>query len=52
MMEAVKSENEQAEMPLIAMAFYPAKGLYKRELPRNEEELDPQPLPEGCGSYR
>jgi hypothetical protein len=48
MMEAVKRENEQAEMLLIAIAFYPAQGLKTRELPRQLEGLELLPLPEEC----
>jgi hypothetical protein len=48
MMEAVKRENEQAEMLLIAMAFYPAEGLEKRDAPKDLEGLGLLPLPEGC----
>jgi hypothetical protein len=48
MMEVVKRENEQAEMLLLAMAFYPAEGLKTRELPRQLEGLDLLPLPEEC----
>jgi hypothetical protein len=48
MMEAVKRENELAEMLLLAMAFYPAEGLKTRELPRRLEGLELLPLPEEC----
>jgi hypothetical protein len=48
MIETVWRENEQAEMLLLAMAFYPAEGLKTRELPRQLEGVDLLPLPEGC----
>jgi hypothetical protein len=48
MMEAVKRENEQAELLLLAMAFYPAEGLKTREIPRQLEGLDLLPLREDC----
>jgi hypothetical protein len=48
MMEVVRRENEQAEMLLLAMAFYPAEGLKTRELPRQLEGVDLLPLPEEC----
>jgi hypothetical protein len=47
-MEAVRRENEQAEMLLLAMAFYPAEALKTRELPRQLEGVDLLPLPEEC----
>jgi hypothetical protein len=39
MMEAMKRENERAEMLLLALAFYPPKWLEKRKAPRGLEEL-------------
>jgi hypothetical protein len=45
MMEVVKRENEQAEMLLLALAFYPAEGLKARELPRELEGSEVLPLP-------
>jgi hypothetical protein len=48
MMQAVKRENERAEMLLLALAFYPAEGLKTRELPRQLAGLDLLPLPDGC----
>jgi hypothetical protein len=48
MMEVVKRENEQAEMLLLAMAFFPAERLKTRELPRQLEGLELLPLPKDC----
>jgi hypothetical protein len=48
MMEVVRRENEQAEMLLLAMAFYPAQGLKTKELPRRLAGLGLLPLPEEC----
>jgi hypothetical protein len=48
MMSAIRRVNEQAEMLLLAMAFYPAEGLKPRKLPRQLEGVDLLPLPEEC----
>jgi hypothetical protein len=48
MIEAVRRENEQAEMLLISKGFYPAAGAKTRELPRRLEGVDLLPLPEDC----
>jgi hypothetical protein len=47
MMEAVKRENERAEMLLIALAFYPSPSPEKREPIRNRDEPALQPFPGG-----
>jgi hypothetical protein len=47
MMEAIKRENERAEMLLLAMAFYPAAGLEKQDAPAEAKGLELLPLPEG-----
>jgi hypothetical protein len=46
MMEAVKRENERAEMLLIALALYPAQSPEKREAAREFEYLTFQPVPD------
>jgi hypothetical protein len=48
MIETVRRENEQAEMLLLAMAFYPAEGLKTRELFRQLKGLELLLLPEEC----
>jgi hypothetical protein len=45
MMEAVRRENERAEMLLLAMAFYPAARLEKREASGELEGLGLRTLP-------